>query len=189
MTTPRERPLLMVHTGDGKGKTSAAMGVALRGWAQGWSVCVVQFVKSASWRTGEQAAFEALDRTFRRDGLGGPVAWYREGAGFSWGPASTRDDAGPEAARASWERVREMLAREEHRLYVLDELTYPLAWGWLDTEDVVRTLTTRPGLQHVVVTGRRCPQPLLDAADLISDVAAVRHPLADGHRGQAGIEW
>lgn len=184
----RRRALLVVHTGDGKGKTTAAMGLAMRGWAQGWSIGIVQFVKSGRWRTGEQAALEALGRMHAETGAGGPVHWYQAGTGGSWSRAGTGDRA-LAAARRGWETTAGLLAREAHDLYVLDELTYPLQRAWLDAVEVTAALRDRPGHQHVVVTGRRCPAALLDAADLVTEMVNRRHPLADGISGQAGIEW
>ncbi|MHA7861358.1 cob(I)yrinic acid a,c-diamide adenosyltransferase [Tessaracoccus sp. Y36] len=175
----RNRPVLAVHTGDGKGKTTAAVGMALRAWAQGWSVGVYQFVKSAKWRTGEQAAFAALP---------GDVTWERMGTGWSWSRAHTASD--PETgAREGWARIREGIAQERHRFWLLDEFTYPIAWGWVDLGEVLTVLHERPGTQHVVITGRRCPQPLIDAADLVTEMVPVKHPFTQGQRGQAGIEW
>lgn len=183
----RLRPVTIVHTGDGKGKTTAACGMALRAWAQGWNVGVYQFVKSAAWHTGEHKAFEALA------GLGeGRVTWERMGTGWSWLPSAqtpSDEDARREAARLGWEYVREGLADARHDFWLLDEFTYPMAWGWVDVAEVVEALRTRPGRQHVVITGRRCPAEVIDAADLVTDMTKVKHPFDTGQRGQAGIEW
>lgn len=184
----RHRPVLAVFTGEGKGKTTAACGMALRGWAQGWSIAVYQFVKSPTWRCGEQAAFAALDRAHAGTGAGGPVEWHRMGAGWSWLPA--RDDTDPaQAAREGWNRVREQLAAQVHTVYLLDEFTYPMTWGWIDADEVAQTLAARPGCQHVVITGRDCPKSVLQAADLVTTMTKTRHPFDQGRRGQAGIEW
>ncbi len=186
----RDKPLLVVHTGHGKGKTTAAMGIALRGWAQGWSIGVFQFIKSGKWRTGEHAALSALDEAHRRDGIGGPVVWEHLGRGWSWSRPHT--DAPTEArdlARQGWHGVARLLQEQTHQLYILDEFTYPLARGWVDVGDVVEVLRHRPGHQHVVVTGRDCPAALLDVADLATDMTKLSHPFDVGHRGQAGIEW
>ncbi len=193
MTAPtgreaRLQPRLIVHTGPGKGKSTAAFGTALRAWNQGWSIGVFQFVKSDRWRTGERAAFEALAEIHATTGRGGPVEWQTLGAGFTWLRGTDPDDHRA-LARAGWTYVAERLASETHRFYLLDEFTYPLARGWLDTDEVVATLRARPGTQHVVVTGRGAPQALLDAADLVSDIRDVKHPLAAGAKGQPGIEW
>ena len=190
----RRRPLVIVHTDDGKGKTTAAMGLALRAWHRGWPVGVFQFVKSAKWRTGEEAALRALGDVHATTGAGAPVTWEAMGLGWTWSRPSL-DAAGAEAsepadlAREGWEHVKTLLQAQTHTLYVLDEFTYPVARGWVDADDVVATLASRPGTQHVVVTGRRCPEPILDAADLVTEMTKVRHPFDAGQRGQAGIEW
>lgn len=183
----RLRPVLIVHTGEGKGKTTAACGMAMRAWAQGWSVGVYQFVKSAAWHSGEQDAFKVLADSGR-----GEVTWERMGTGWSW----TRANRGPEnkadaeqAAVEGWAHIRQGLAEERHRFWLLDEFTYPMAWGWIDPAEVVEVLRQRPGTQHVVITGRRCPQVVLDLADLVTEMTKISHPFDRGQRGQAGIEW
>lgn len=184
----RLQPRLIVHTGDGKGKTTAAMGLVLRGWAQGWSVGVHQFVKSDAWPTGERAALAELARIHADTGRGGPIAWHTLGAGRTTLRA-TADADHAALARAGWERVAAELAGGVHDLYVLDEFTYPLARGWVDLDAVLDVLAHRPGVQHVVITGRAAPERLLAAADLVSDIRAVKHPLTGGAKGQPGIEW
>lgn len=184
----RHQPRLIVHTGDGKGKSTAAFGLGLRGWAQGWSIGVYQFVKSGKWRTGERSAYAALDAHHRATGEGGPITWHTMGAGWTWLRATADLDQAA-LARAGWEHVAEALAAQTHDLYLLDEFTYSLARGWLDVDAVLATLTARPGTQHVVITGRGAPQALIEAADLVTDLTKVKHPFDTGARGQAGIEW
>lgn len=181
---PRERALLIVHTGDGKGKTTAAMGLVLRAWAIGTSVGVVQFVKSGRWPAGERAALAALDAS----GNGGSIAWYQTGSGGSWTPRGRGDEA-VDVARDGWALTQRLLAEARHGLLVLDEFTYAMTRGWVDVAEVVETLTIRPGQQHVVVTGRSCPQELLDAADLVTRMDKVAHPFDSGVRAQRGIDW
>ncbi|MFJ2745559.1 cob(I)yrinic acid a,c-diamide adenosyltransferase [Streptomyces sp. NPDC087440] len=180
----RNRPLLMVHTGIGKGKSTAAFGMALRAWNQGWPIGVFQFVKSAKWKVGEENALKALGAT----GEGGTVAWHKMGEGWSW---VQRDDQADneDKAREGWEQVKRDLAAETYKFYVLDEFAYPLHWGWIDVAEVVQVLRDRPGTQHVVITGRNAPQALLDAADLVTDMSKVKHPMDAGQKGQRGIEW
>ena len=185
----RNRPLVIVHTGDGKGKSTAAFGLALRGWNQGWSVGVFQFVKSAKWRIGEQTAVETLGELHEETGRGGPMEWHKMGSGWSWSRKDGTDDDHAAAAREGWEEVKRRLAAEQHGLYVLDEFTYPMNWGWVDVDDVVTTLRDRPGFQHVVITGRRCPQPVLELANLVTEMTKVKHPFDEGQKGQRGIEW
>lgn len=180
----RNRPLVIVHTGEMKGKSTAAFGLALRGWSQGWSIAVFQFVKSAKWKVGEERALRVLGAS----GEGGSVAWHKMGEGWSW---IQRDGemGNEDAAREGWEQVKRDLAAETYRLYVLDEFAYPMHWGWVDTDEVVETLRTRPGDQHVVITGRNAPAKLIDAADLVTEMSKVKHPMDDGQKGQRGIEW
>jgi cob(I)alamin adenosyltransferase len=185
----RNRPLLIVNTGDGKGKTTAAFGLALRGWTQGWSIGVFQFVKSARWRIGEQTALEALGELRRSTGQGGPVEWHKMGAGWSWSRKTGSDEDHAAAAAEGWQEIKRRLGAETHDLYVLDEFTYPISWGWVDIDDVVDTLTTRPGTQHVVITGRRADPKLVEAANLVTEMTPVKHPFDEGQKGQKGIEW
>lgn len=185
----RNRPLVIVHTGDGKGKSTAAFGLALRGWNQRWSVGVFQFVKSAKWRIGEQTAVETLGELHRETGAGGPMEWHKMGSGWSWSRKDGTDEDHAAAAREGWEEVKRRLAAERHGLYVLDEFTYPMNWGWVDVDDVVTTLRERPGFQHVVITGRRCPEPVLELANLVTEMTKVKHPFDEGQKGQRGIEW
>ncbi|MCL2730432.1 MAG: cob(I)yrinic acid a,c-diamide adenosyltransferase [Actinomycetia bacterium] len=179
----RNRPLTIVHTGVGKGKSTAAFGLALRAWNQGWPVGVFQFVKSAKWRVGEERALRVLGDS----GEGGTVAWHKMGEGWSWVQRSP--ESNEEAAREGWAQVRRDLAAQTYRLYVLDEFAYPMHWGWVDTAEVVEVLRDRPGTQHVVITGRNAPAALVDAADLVTDMTKVKHPMDAGQKGQKGIEW
>ncbi len=185
----RNRPLLVVHTGDGKGKSTAAFGLALRGWNQGWSIGVFQFVKSARWRIGEEAAFTALAATHAGTGQGGPVEWHKMGSGWSWSRKPGAEDDHAAAAAEGWQEIKRRLRAEAHRLYVLDEFTYPINWGWVDVDDVVATLAGRPGQQHVIITGRRADPKLLAAANLVTEMTKIKHPFDDGQKGQRGIEW
>jgi cob(I)alamin adenosyltransferase len=179
----RNRPLLMVHTGDGKGKSTAAFGLALRGWNQGWSIGVFQFVKSAKWRLGEQTAFEKLPPG------PGSVEWHKMGSGWSWSRKAGTEDDHAVAAAEGWAEIKRRIAAEEHDLYLLDEFTYPINWGWVDLDDVLETLANRPGRQHVVITGRRADPRLVQTADLVTEMTKVKHPMDAGQKGQRGIEW
>lgn len=185
----RNRPLVMVHTGPGKGKSTAAFGLAMRAWNQGWKVGVFQFVKSAKWRVGEQSVLEHLGRLHETEGLGGPVEWHKMGSGWSWSRKSGTDDDHAVAAAEGWAEIKRRLAAETHDLYVLDEFTYPMKWGWVDVDDVADTLASRPGRQHVVITGRDAAPRLLDVADLVTEMTKIKHPMDAGQKGQRGIEW
>jgi cob(I)alamin adenosyltransferase len=185
----RQLPVLAVHTGDGKGKSTAAFGLALRGWNQGWRIGVFQFVKSARWRVGEQAVLERLGRLHEETGEGGPVEWHKMGSGWSWARKQGEAEDHAAAAAEGWAEVKRRLADETYDLLVLDEFTYPMGWGWVDIDDVVDTLLRRPGRQHVVITGRRADPRLVDAADLVTEMTKVKHPMDAGQKGQRGIEW
>ena len=185
----RNRPLVIVHFGEGKGKSTAAFGLALRGWNKGWSTGVFQFVKSAKWRIGEQSALAALDTVHTETGQGGPVEWHKMGSGWSWSRKAGTEDDHADAAREGWAEIKRRLADERHQLYILDEFTYLITWGWIDVEDVVETLTSRPGYQHVVITGRNPHPRLLEIADLATEMRKVAHPFDTGQKGQRGIEW
>ena len=173
----RERPLLIVNTGHGKGKSTAAFGIMLRAWARGYRVGVYQFVKSGKWQVGEHKAAGAL----------GNIDWFKMGDGWTW---TSRDlEGSAQLAREGWEEVKRRLAVETYDMLLLDEFTYPMTFGWVDTEEVVEVLRNRPGFQHVVVTGRDAPRELVEVADLVSEVRKVKHPFDEGYRGQKGIEW
>ncbi|HWH11447.1 MAG TPA: cob(I)yrinic acid a,c-diamide adenosyltransferase [Solirubrobacteraceae bacterium] len=174
---PRDKPLVIVVTGDGKGKSTAAFGMLLRSWSRDYRCGVVQFIKSGRWKVGEQRAAEAL----------GGIDWMKTGDGWSWISRDIVESA--DLARAGWDQVKRFIADERYEFLLLDEFTYPLKWGWVDVDEVVGVLRDRPGFQHVVITGRGAPQALIDAADLVSEVTLVRHPIERGIRGQQGIEW
>jgi cob(I)alamin adenosyltransferase len=174
---PRDRPLLVVVTGNGKGKSTSAFGMLLRSWSRDYRCGVVQFIKSGRWKVGEQRAAEAL----------GGIDWMKTGDGWSWISRDIVESA--DLARAGWDQVKRFIADERYEFLLLDEFTYPLKWGWIDIDEVVDVLTGRPGFQHVVITGRDAPQALIDAADLVSEVTLVKHQIDQGIRGQQGIEW
>lgn len=183
----RNRPLVMVHTGIGKGKSTAAFGMALRAWNQGWPIGVFQFVKSAKWKVGEENALKVLGAS----GEGGTVDWHKMGEGWSWIQRAPAEGelSNEDKAREGWEQVKRDLAAESYKLYVLDEFAYPMHWGWVDPAEVVQVLRERPGHQHVVITGRNAPAELVDFADLVTDMSKVKHPMDAGQKGQRGIEW
>jgi len=185
----RNRPLTIVHTGEMKGKSTAAFGLGLRGWNQGWRIGVFQFVKSAKWKVGEENAFRALGRLHDQTGEGGPVEWHKMGEGWSWARKAGTDEDHASDAVEGWREIQRRLAAQTHDLYILDEFTYPMTWGWVDAAEVAETLSTRPGRQHVVITGRTAAPALIDVADLVTEMTKVKHPMDAGQKGQRGIEW
>ncbi len=174
---PRDRPLLIVITGHGKGKSTSAFGMLLRSWARGYRCGVFQFVKSGKWKVGEERAARTL----------GGIDWEKMGDGWTWISRDLEQSA--DRAREGWAEVKRRIAAERYEFLLLDELTYAITFGWIDEADVVETLRARPGFQHVVVTGRDAAPGLIEAADLVSEVVQVKHPLDQGIRAQQGIEW
>jgi cob(I)alamin adenosyltransferase len=174
---PRDRPLLVVITGYGKGKSTSAFGMMLRSWARGYRVGVFQFVKSGKWKVGEHKAAREL----------GGIDWEKMGDGWTWISRDLEHSA--DLAREGWAEVKRRIADERYEFLLLDELTYAITFGWLDEEDVVGTLRDRPGFQHVVVTGRDASPGLIEVADLVTEVVKVKHPFDQGIRAQQGIEW
>ncbi len=169
--------LVLLNTGDGKGKSTAAFGVILRAVALDWGVAVVQFLKSDDWNTGEEKVC--------RDRLG--VDWWALGEGFTWDSNNiTRDEA---VAQEAWRYAREVIAAGEHRLVVLDEVTYPVTWGWIDTDEVVATLANRPEKVSVVLTGRDASQALVDAADTVTDMNKRKHAFDAGVIAKKGLDY
>jgi cob(I)alamin adenosyltransferase len=174
---PRDRPLLIVITGHGKGKSTSAFGMMLRAWARDYRVGVFQFVKSGKWKVGEHKAARML----------GGIDWEKMGDGWTWISRDLEQSA--DLAREGWAEVKRRIADERYEFLLLDELTYAITFGWIDEEDVVATLRDRPGFQHIVVTGRDAAPGLIEAADLVTEVVKVKHPFDAGIRAQQGIEW
>ncbi len=172
-----EKGLLIVHTGPGKGKSTAAFGLMLRALGRGWQVGVVQYIKGA-WETGERFA---LDR------FADQVEWHTMGEGFTW---ETQDrDRDVAAARAAWARTEALMADPAIRLLVLDELNIALRYDYLPLAEVVEALSRRRPDLHVVVTGRNAKPELIAAADLVTEMAVVKHHFAAGVKAQEGIEF
>jgi cob(I)alamin adenosyltransferase len=175
--TIEQKGLLIVNTGPGKGKTTAAFGLALRMLGYGKRVGVVQFVKGA-WNTGERAAFAAFaDR----------VAWHSMGEGFTWETQDLKRDIA--AAQAAWAKALELMADHSISLLVLDELNIALRYDYLDVDAVVAALSSRRDGLHVVVTGRNAKPALVAAADLVTEMGATKHHFAAGVKAQQGIEF
>lgn len=172
----RAPSLVLVNTGNGKGKTSAAIGVVVRGIGRGWKVGVVQFLKSGNWRTTEEEVCKQLG-----------VDWWSIGEGFTWDSDDLAEDEA--VAASAWEQARSVIAAGDHRLVVLDEVTYPINWGWIDVDDVVATITSRPSAVNVVVTGRDAPAAVIEIADTVTEMTEVKHAYASGIRAMKGIDY
>ena len=172
-----EKGLLIVHTGKGKGKSTAAFGLVFRALGNGMRVGIVQFVKG-KWQTGERAALEKF---------GDRVTINTMGEGFTWETQDRARDIA--AAKAAWEKAKALIMDEEHQMVVLDELNIVLRYDYLDAAEVVAALATRPPMKHVVVTGRNAKDELIEAADLVTEMEQVKHPFRSGVKAQKGIEF
>mgnify|MGYP005853010813 CR=1 FL=1 len=169
---------MIVNTGHGKGKTTAALGALMRAWGRGWRVCVIQFLKDERGSWGEVRAARRMDG----------VDWIKTGDGFTW----TSKDVDETVARVlhGWEIAREKIAGGGYDLVILDEFTYPLAYGWLDTGEVIDWLkANKPDDLHLIITGRDAPSELVIYADLVTNMSKIKHPFDEGVRAQAGIEF
>ncbi|MEX2255465.1 MAG: cob(I)yrinic acid a,c-diamide adenosyltransferase [Acidimicrobiia bacterium] len=170
------KSLVLVNTGDGKGKSTAAFGVVMRAVAQGWKVAVVQFLKSGEWKVGEEKTATELG-----------VEWFAIGEGFTWDSPDLGEDAA--RAQAAWAQARDLIRAGDHRLVVLDEITYPMTWGWIDTADVVETIRSRPEQVNVIATGRDAPAELIDVADTVTEMRSVKHAYDSGIAAKKGIDY
>lgn len=168
--------LVLVNTGDGKGKSSAAFGVVMRAVAQGWRVAVVQFLKSGEWSVGEEKVARELG-----------VEWLALGAGFTWDSTDLGQDQA--IAREAWARAQVMLADPAYRLVVLDEITYPINWGWIACDDVVAAIRARAPRVNVVLTGRDAPAELIEIADTATEMRNLKHAYDSGIRAKKGIDY
>jgi cob(I)alamin adenosyltransferase len=168
--------LVLVNTGHGKGKSSAAFGVMLRALARGWRVAVVQFIKSGRWKVGEEKMGRQLG-----------VDWLKGGDGFTWESPDLEESAG--RARAAWQLAAAAIAGGEYQLVVLDEVTYPLNYGWLETAEIVAAIRDRPVRVNIVATGRSAPQELIEVADTVTEMVKVRHAYDRGIRARRGIDF
>ena len=172
----RAPSLVLVATGDGKGKSTAAMGTALRAVARGWPVCVVQFMKSGKWASGEARALSQLG-----------VEWHTLGDGFTWDSDDLERSA--DIARQAWAVARDAMMSGRFRLVVLDEVTYPVNWGWIPEEDVLAALSGRPPKVNVFLTGRDAPASLVELADTVTEMRNVKHAFQAGTRAAKGIDY
>ena len=170
------RGMVIVNTGDGKGKSSSAFGVMLRAVARGWNVIVVQFIKSDKWQTGEKKMAEELG-----------VTWITGGDGFTW--ESEDMEATERAAQDAWARAAEHIASGEYDLVILDEATYPVTFGWIDVAQVVATIDGRPDNVNVVVTGRDADAQLIELADTVTEMVKIKHAFDAGITARRGLDF
>jgi len=175
-TRGRAASIVLVNTGYGKGKSSAAFGVMGRGWARGWRVGVVQFVKSGKWKTGERKLADHLD-----------IEWHTLGDGFTW--ESTDMDETVAKGRHAWDVACQKLASGDFDLLVLDELTYAVSYGWVPVTDVVEGVRNRAPHTNVVITGRDAPPELIAVADTVTEMRKVKHAYDQGIKAKKGIEY
>ena len=170
------KSLVVVNTGDGKGKSSAAFGVAMRARARNWPVAVVQFLKSDDWVTGEQLMAEPLG-----------IDFWSLGDGFTW----DSDDLSKDEAEAqeAWRHGKAIVEAGEHRLVVFDEITYPINWGWVDAAEVEETFRTRPANVSLVLTGRDAPDWMIDLADTVTEMVKTKHAYDAGIAAKKGIDF
>ncbi len=172
-----KKGLLIVNTGDGKGKSTAAFGMTLRAWGRGFRICVVQFIKAKTGQWGEIKAAKKLG-----------IEWVTTGDGFTW--TSKDMDETIARARHGWEIAKEKIASGNYDLIVLDEFTYTMTYNWLDTNEVLDWLRLhRPSNLHLVITGRSAPEALIEQADLVTEMKLVKHPYEQGIQAQAGVEF
>jgi cob(I)alamin adenosyltransferase len=172
----RRQALVIVLTGQGKGKTTAALGVVLRAWGRGMKAVVLQFVKARTSNYGENRAAKKLG-----------IEMIPLGEGFTWLSKDIEKDKA--TARECWELARQKIASGQYDIVVLDEITYPMSYGWITVEEVIDALRRRPQGLHVIITGRDAPQELIDFADLVTEMREVKHPYEKGLKAQAGIDF
>ena len=168
--------LVLVNTGNGKGKSSAAFGVMIRAVARDWKVAVLQFVKSGDWKVGEEKIGRQLG-----------VEWHSLGAGFTWDSDNLQEDI--DLAKAAWSVAEGVIAKGEHDLVILDELTYLCTWGWISTDDVVAAIAHRPRHVNIIVTGRDAPQAIIDIADTVTEMRHVKHAYDSGVLAKRGLDY
>jgi cob(I)alamin adenosyltransferase len=170
------RGLLLIHTGNGKGKSTAAFGLLARALGHGFKAAVIQFIKSRS-DTGEEAFFRTSPN----------LHWHVMGDGFTWETQNAKQDAA--SARQAWQQTCVYLKDESTHVVILDEFTYALKYGWLSSDEVIAALNSRPVMQHVIITGRAAAAELIAIADTVSEINPVKHAFQAGVQAMPGIEW
>ena len=173
----KTKGLLIVHTGKGKGKTTAALGLLMRACGHGFKPCVIQFIKSETGRWGEIKTAEKMG-----------IEWHKTGSGFTTTPEEEQEAIAK--AHQGWKLAQEKIASGQYDLVLLDEFTYPLHYGWIDTDAVIAWLKEhKPDDVHVIITGRSAPDNLIEFADLVTEMRAIKHPFEQGIKAQRGIEF
>jgi len=172
----RKPSLVVVNTGDGKGKSTAAFGIMIRAVARGWKVAVIQFVKSGEWKVGEETIGRKLG-----------VDWWALGDGFTWDADELSESEA--VAREAWAFAAEKIRSGDYDMVILDEVTYPMNWGWIDPVEVVETIRNRPPKVNIVMTGRDAPQGLIEIADTVTEMVKLKHPYDEGVMSRRGIDF
>ena len=172
----RADSLVVVNTGNGKGKSSSAFGMMIRGVARGWNVAVVQFIKSGNWHVGEEKIGRELG-----------VDWHAFGDGFTWDSNDLSNDRAH--AREGWNTAVELMNAGDHQLVIFDELTYLASFGWIPVADIVDPIRDRPRHVNVIVTGRDAPPELIDLADTVTEMTEVKHAYTQGIRAMRGLDY
>ncbi|MCI2975294.1 MAG: cob(I)yrinic acid a,c-diamide adenosyltransferase [Ferrimicrobium sp.] len=167
---------LLVNTGEGKGKSSAAFGVMSRGWARGWHVVVIQFVKGGKWKTGERKLADQLG-----------IEFHTLGDGFTWESDDLETTA--HLGQEAWNLAKTRIDSDEYDLVILDELTYAITYGWIDERAVIDTLRERPTRTNIVITGRGATPGLIEVADTVTEMRKIKHAYDQGIKAKKGIEY
>ncbi len=173
----KKKGLILVHTGDGKGKSTAAFGTALRAIGRGYKVAMVQFIKG-KWKTGEVEAAKTFGDRFKI---------FPMGEGFTWDTKNFEKDV--KTALLAWEKCKEILHDSEHELVIFDEINYVMKYNFLDSSEVVAELKKKPPMKHVILTGNGAPPEIIEIADLVTEMKCIKHPYHAGISAQPGIEF
>lgn len=172
----RLKSLVIVNTGEGKGKSTSAFGVIFRALGRDWNTSVVQFLKSGKWETGETAMAKKLG-----------VDWWEIGEGFTWDSDDLEEDQA--VALEAWKQALEIIRDDRHKLLVLDEITYPINWGWISEEEVINAVRNRPEGMNIILTGRDAPESLIQLSDIATEMKKVKHVYDRGVLAKKGIDY
>ena len=172
----RNKGLIVVNTGDGKGKTTAAFGVLFRSLGRNMKCTVIQFVKG-KWKTGERIYAEQIKG----------LSFHVMGLGFTWESKDINKDI--QAAREAWEKSKEYILDDVHDVVILDELTYTVKYNWIEVKEIIDTLKQKPEMKHIIITGRDCHKEIIEIADIVTEMKLIKHPYQNGIVAQKGIEF